>query len=110
MPQLNRGAATGELRGIAESSRRVTTAAASDLTWAIQAASFLDPARAASAVATLEALNYPAFERDVEFSGGGRWRVVFVGPYGTREAAAAVLNGLRRIPDFEGALARPLAP
>jgi type II secretory pathway predicted ATPase ExeA len=110
MPQLNRGAAPGELPGIADPSRSVTTAAASDLTWAIQAASFLDARRAASAVATLEALNYPAFERDLEFSGRGRWRVVFVGPYRTREAAAAVLNGLRRIPDFEGALTKPLAP
>jgi len=109
-PQLKRLHALGELAGIAESSRSVTATAASDLTWAIQAASFLEPTRAASAIATLEALNYPAFERDLEFSGRGRWRVVFAGPYGTREAAAAALNGLRRIPDFEGALVKPLAP
>jgi len=83
---------------------------ASDLTWAIQAASFEDPARGAPVMARLEALNYPAFERDLEFNGGGRFRVVFAGPYGSREAAAAALDALRRIPGFEGALVKPLAP
>jgi len=109
-PQLARGNALADLPGLAEPSRSVTAAAASDLTWAVQAASFQSPVRAASVVARLETLNYPAFERDLEFSGRGRWRVVFAGPYGTREAAAAALNGLRRIPDFEGALVKPLAP
>jgi len=109
-PQLARGNALADLPGLAEPSRSVTAAAASDLTWAVQAASFQSPVRAASVVARLETLNYPAFERDLEFSGRGRWRVVFVGPYGTREAAAAAMEKLRRIPDFEGALVKPLAP
>ena len=88
----------------------MATAVASDLPWAIQAASFSDPARGASVVARLEALNYPAFERDLEFSGRGRFRVVFAGPYGSREAADDALDTLRRIPGFEDAVAKPLAP
>ena len=109
-PQLSRSDTLAELPGIADPSRSATTAIASDLTWAIQAASFSDPARGASVVAKLETLNYPAFERDLEFSGRGRFRVVFAGPYGSREAADAALDALRRIPGFEGALAKPLVP
>ena len=109
-PQLSRGEALAELPGIADPSRSVTTAVASDATWAIQAASFADPARGASVVARLEALNYPAFERDLEFSGQGRFRVVFAGPYGSREAADAALEALQRTPGFDRALVRPLAP
>jgi type II secretory pathway predicted ATPase ExeA len=85
-------------------------AASRDLTWVIQAGAFSDPARAASLVSHLASLNYPAFERELEFAGQGRLRVAFAGPYGSREAAAGALEALRRIPGFEGALARPLGP
>ena len=90
-----------ELKKIAE--------AASDLTWAVQVGVFGQPERAASVVSRLGSLNYPAFERDVEFGDKGRFRVAFAGPYGSREAAAAALEALRRLPGFESAVARPLA-
>jgi type II secretory pathway predicted ATPase ExeA/cell division septation protein DedD len=96
--------------GGSEPSQPVTTAAAGDLSWTIQAGIFSDPARAASVVARLEELKYPSFQRELDFGGPDRFRVALAGPYGSREAAASALEALRRIPGFEGAVVRPLMP
>jgi general secretion pathway protein A len=85
-------------------------ATSAESVWTIQAGIFSDAARAASVVARLEQLNYPSFEREIAFGGDAGFHVAFAGPYGSREAAAAALDALKRVPGFEGALVRPLTP
>jgi general secretion pathway protein A len=91
-------------------SRPMPAGSTAEPVWTIQAGIFSDAARAASVVAKLEELNYPSFEREIAVGGEAGFHVAFAGPYGSREAAAAALEALKRVPGFEGALVRPLTP
>ena len=76
--------------------------------WVIQVGVFSTSQRAAIVVERLTALGYPAFEREHTFVARGPFRVAFAGPFDNKEQADAALVAVRRVPDFEDAMLRPL--
>ena len=77
--------------------------------WAIQTGVFSSMRRAGMAVQQLEAIGYPAFQREQTFITRGTFKVAFAGPYPSRQQAETALAALQRVPGFADALVRELA-
>jgi general secretion pathway protein A len=78
--------------------RPVATAPAAQPVWVVQVGAFADDARASVLVGQLAARGFTAFKSTRSMRNGTPLRVVLVGPFAVRPAAAAALDRIEEIP------------
>ena len=78
--------------------RPVTTAPPAQPVWVVQVGAFADDARASVLVGELAARGFTAFKSTRSMRNGTPLRVVLVGPYAVRSAAAAALDKIEEMP------------
>ena len=76
--------------------------------YVIQAISTSSHPDARTAREAIAAVGFPSGVFEAELPGKGKWYRVYIGPYDSEEEARSALEGVRRIPGFDGSFLKAL--